>query len=527
MVPVIVDPVAHTLSSVLDGLRGRGRRERAVGELLGNVAWWLDTQLGTSIDASAWALAGNEMTLEIARLAEAPYLAAVGYLVDLGVLAVVPAMSEAATRIARRASHTLERTGFADDPVVLGGLWLLHRRIGADARMLRDEAVRVVASAEVTPAVAVLLSSIDPTLAESCRPFVVRDALDLSIAVAAANNGGRSRLFPTVDVDDGRAKLMAAACSGGLAPTVELDRAFAAIALARAIEFSTARPLHTRENVGDDGPMDLAVIVALKEEFRHLHPWLTNATPIELGGHQYYRARVGTGVGYSLVTAFVGDMGPVPAAVASSRLIERWRPRCIVLLGVAGSVTKEVTLGDVVVASQVDSYLDAGKAIDDEDAFALLPSGAVFRGARQLVSRVRNLEFAQRDMFAEWQQLCRTRYEQDRVLSGIEPLTRSVQVHDGAIASGPIVGASDAFRAWLLGRDRAYKAIEMEGGGVLWAAEQAWDPPRTLVVRGISDNADPQKSRLDATGRGAIRSWAMHNAIAFVWSLLDARLLPD
>jgi hypothetical protein len=65
----------------------------------------------------------------------------------------------------------------------------------------------------------------------------------------------------------------------------------------------------------------------------------------------------------------------------------------------------------------------------------------------------------------------------------------------------------------------------MEGGAVMWAAEQAWDPPRTLVVRGISDRADPGKAALDDVGKGAVRGWAMQNAIAFVWALLDARVL--
>lgn len=188
MVSMTIDPVAHTLSSVLDRLRRRGRHERTVGELLGNAAWWLDARSGTSVNTSPWALAEDEMTLETERLTEAPYLAAVGYLLDLGVIDVVPALSAAATKVARRAPHTPERTGLADDPVVLGGLWLLRQGIGLDVRVLRDEATNVVTSPNATSAVAVLLTWIDPTLAESCRPFAIKDATDLAVAVTAVNS---------------------------------------------------------------------------------------------------------------------------------------------------------------------------------------------------------------------------------------------------------------------------------------------------------------------------------------------------
>lgn len=517
----MTDPFEHTLGSALEELR-RSQRNRALGELVESAAWWLDVQSGTTPSASSWRLATTDLNITEARLTEAPYLAAIGYLSAIQVVPMSDAIGSAATRVLRRAAHTIERRGFADDPLILGGLVLLARVLGRDVAPLRDEVEKVLATDPGT-ATAALLTLIEPSIAAHRRPFGTCDVIDAAIAVVvdSANTAVASTLFPSLDAEELRAGIMAAACSGELNPASELERAFAAIALGLTVANAVRTP-QLAQSVEKASEVDVAIIVALREEFRHLHASIPGAIPIELGGHQYYRSNIGD---YSIVAAFVGDMGPVAAALASSRLIETWKPRNVVLLGIAGGVSKDVALGDVVVGTQVDSYLDAGKAVDDEHAFALLPSGAAFRADRQLVSRVRNLEFTRTDLFNEWQKRCGDRRDKDPALAKLADLPQHTQLHDGTIASGPIVGASDKFRDWLLRRERGYKAVEMEGGAVMWAAEQAWAPPRTLVVRGISDRADPGKAALDDVGKGAVRGWAMQNAIAFVRALLDARVL--
>lgn len=517
--------VSLTLRSVLDTLRSGIRRDRGPGELLANASWWLDCMAGTAAKASPWALEGDGGSVQDARLTEAPYLAAIGFLVAIEIIPIAESLTVGCTKVMQRAARTVERTGYADDPLVLAGLWLLAKRLQHAAEpKLRKAAQQAVVSDEVPPAVAAILSLIDESVGCEARPFAAHGAVELAVAicVASANAAVCGRLFPRICLDDAGARLMAAACSGAVTPADGLEASITAIALSRAI--TAASEGHSVARTHSE-TVDVAFVVALREEFRQLHPWLRDCAAVEVGDRQYYRARVGRDGAHSAVATFIGDMGPVPAAAVSSVLIEKWKPRYVVLVGIGGSLSKDVHLGDVVVATQVDSYLDSGKAIDDEGAFELLPSGAVFRADRKLVSLVRNLEFTQPAVFGEWQRRCRDGYEGNHNLAATGSLMRETQLHDGFIASGPIVGASDAFRRWLLRRDRAYKAVEMEGAGVLWAAEQAWQPPRTLVVRGISDRADPNKAELDDVGRGAIRAWAMQNAVAFVWALLDGGML--
>ena len=64
---------------------------------------------------------------------------------------------------------------------------------------------------------------------------------------------------------------------------------------------------------------------------------------------------------YRCVGTLIGGMGPPKAALVGGRLIHEFGPETIVNIGIAGSMDNDVSVGDVVVAEQVDDYLSAGK----------------------------------------------------------------------------------------------------------------------------------------------------------------------
>jgi hypothetical protein len=73
-------------------------------------------------------------------------------------------------------------------------------------------------------------------------------------------------------------------------------------------------------------------------------------------------------------------------------------------------------------------------------------------------------------------------------------------------------------------RDRKYVAVEMEAAGIMAAAADR--KTSTLVIRGISDLADESKPADDKRGaEGAVRRYAMGNAVEFLWMLMDLHLL--
>src|ERR1700677_4482521 len=70
-------------------------------------------------------------------------------------------------------------------------------------------------------------------------------------------------------------------------------------------------------------PVDLAVVIALREEFRELRPIFGKQTPSHTPDLRAYAFERG---GYRCVATFVGEMGGEAAAIVADRLITAWTP---------------------------------------------------------------------------------------------------------------------------------------------------------------------------------------------------------
>jgi WD40 repeat protein/nucleoside phosphorylase len=285
---------------------------------------------------------------------------------------------------------------------------------------------------------------------------------------------------------------------------------------------------------------DLGVVIALKEEFRVFRDVLKS-----LSGHLRPKRSQHTGqIDYAFefpgsshrcVVTFIDDMNPGPAALCTERLITRWKPRTVVMLGIAAGIHPDVRIGDVVIARQVDNYQDSAKAVPAATpaAFELMPGGSVYRGDHDFVTSASHLEFAQENAFRDWRRTC-----QEALLQHIPGEARSELVRQGLIrpepellsvhlASGPVVGAAREFSQWLRQkRDRNLMAMDMESAGLMASAIKRIEPKRTLVIRGISDYGDERKSMLDSVEGGALRRYAMHNATQFLRLLLETGVIP-
>jgi nucleoside phosphorylase len=438
--------------------------------------------------------------------------------------------------VLRRVPRTLERSGYADDPICVTGLYLLAQSLQHSGGQLLQPLIReVAAEQDQSASTTFLIGLADPSSVGAARPFSATGPSDLALAVLAnaASSSLAAQIFPQLSRTDADARLVRAACSESLDGGDDLD----AMMLLAALEIAIA----SEEGAGVEEAaatttsvvhVDVAVLVALKEEFRELHPWLGgNVQLVEEDGQTYYLFRApGPGGPYQGVALFMGDMGPTAAAIISTKMMNRWQPATVALIGIAAGMHRDVGLGDVVVATQIDAYIERAKAVDEAETFVLNTAGEVYRADRAILGRVENLEFGHQPVFAEWRARCISALEREglrinELPSGLH-VPAQPSIREGHLASGPIVGASANFGDWLKRRDRGYLALEMESGGVLMAAHHKEQGPRTLVVRGISDFGDARKSDVDGVGAGGIRRWAMNNAIALVWALLGAGLLP-
>jgi nucleoside phosphorylase len=470
-------------------------------------------------------------SLDATRFSEVPYLASVGFLLAAGILTRPPVeqLRTSLEKTIRRAPHTAERSGYADDAMCACGLLLLATAINDDAaaNTLRENL------GELTTADAALASLVTITSGSPVRFSGALDSNGVQQAAAAVlvhriDEPLARKLFPGFPVD------LEGHLLGLLAKHISpLAADFGSMVVLAAVEASVMVP--DDELPAADGRCDVGILVALKEEFRILFErFERHHVHVEDGGRSYYVFEVTT-VGaerpYRCVATLVGEMGTNRTGVVAEKMLGRWEPAVIVVIGIAGGIHKDVRLGDVVVASEVSNYIEGAKAVDGVAGVAFERAGDSFKTKHALLDRVRNFEFANRASFQKWETGCEARC---RSLGAAVDSLRSSDLlrskpaqREGHLASGPVVVTSGPFVAWIRSGDRACLCVEMEAGGAMITAHMDSSQRDVLVLRSISDFADDRKAALDQIGGGSLRRYAMENATDFLWSIMEAGVLPQ
>jgi len=267
-----------------------------------------------------------------------------------------------------------------------------------------------------------------------------------------------------------------------------------------------------QRNDGDDQvqspPIDFAIVTALPIERDALLRRLEGREVVQddFEPLTYYRGHISapaTGEYYEVVVVMLLGMGNDEAAVSTVRVIERWRPAYVLLVGIAGGVPGKVALGDVVISDFVYYYEPAKRT----------PNGDQRRPQQFLSDRLlygRALAYEA----GEWRSditIARPGAAQADV-----PFPR---VYFGAIGSGEKVIADARALSLLLKECPRLLAVAMEGAGVARAAAQQPHPPPFIEVRGICDYANEQKN-------DDWQPFAAEAAAAFTIGLLRSRPVP-
>lgn len=202
------------------------------------------------------------------------------------------------------------------------------------------------------------------------------------------------------------------------------------------------------------------------------------------------RFRSSAGLSWRLVAAELGP-GSIATVGAVVALTERFAPDVLMLVGIAGALTDEVRIGDVVAGTEV-AWTERGKWWQG----SFLPRVQTASLSVQLSQLARMVAREGR-----W----------TRRLTRPLPGARAVVAQ---IASGEKVAADQEYRAWLQATFSDAVAIETEGFALARAGE-VYARGQRCVVRGISDYADGGKSDHGHAN-------AANAAAAFAFELLDA-----
>lgn len=201
---------------------------------------------------------------------------------------------------------------------------------------------------------------------------------------------------------------------------------------------------------------------------------------------------------YRVIVICLLAMGRVQAVTATADAIRRWRPRFVVLIGIAGGIAaKNVKVGDILIADQIVDY----------ELQKLTPAGPEVRWDVQRAD-ARLLEACVNFRNEAWQGLLRIK----------RPGRGKPNRHIGPLASGDkVIAFGDVLAKY---RDTWPKllGVEMEAAGASTAAFQSPAKPGFFMIRGVSDLADENK------GASHVKKWrtyACDIAASFAIALLQ------
>lgn len=200
--------------------------------------------------------------------------------------------------------------------------------------------------------------------------------------------------------------------------------------------------------------MTYGIIAAMKIEAEQIIAAMANVSRETVGGIEY---TLGT-IGEQNVVCAVCGIGKVFAAMCAQAMIVKYAPDCVINTGVAGTLTRELTIGDAAVSTAVVQHDMDTSPIGD-------PVG--------LISGINKIEIEADSALVE------------RVVNAAGRL--GIRAFPGVIASGDQFVADAAVKKRISERFHPI-ACEMEGAAVGQVCFVNGVP--FVVVRAISDDAD-------------------------------------
>ena len=225
---------------------------------------------------------------------------------------------------------------------------------------------------------------------------------------------------------------------------------------------------------------DVALLSVTTTEFRavtHFHEWKAKTFTND---EQIYDIATfeRDGKERTLVHAKISEMGMTAAAATAMKVIYTFRPRYLIMVGIAAGVVQaefeEQMYGDVIVPDIVWNY-SAGKFVSPDKAeivygnLGFLPRSSSEKIPEEIIPYLRKAAASEEN---------------------------PCHVYIGPMACGSTVVASrELLEKQVYTQYRHTAGLDMESYAVVYAANHASDPkPTPIIVKSVCDFADSQKS---------------------------------
>lgn len=213
------------------------------------------------------------------------------------------------------------------------------------------------------------------------------------------------------------------------------------------------------------------------------------------------------GIDRSVLIAQQSEMGMSASTYLSTKLIYQFKPRYLIMVGIAASTKDDYNFGDIIVPDEVWNY-SSGKFIrSEENTLKFLPDSKSI----QLDTRIKNTIY-QGDFVNDLTAI-------KREFHGNKPDTE-LKIAKGPMACGSAVVAEfSVVKDWVLGHSRKNVGLDMESYGVFYAASNSFISHTTpICIKSISDFANERKG-------DEYQNYSAYTSAAFAKKIIETKLI--
>ena len=184
-----------------------------------------------------------------------------------------------------------------------------------------------------------------------------------------------------------------------------------------------------------------------------------------------------------VIAASSPQMGMVAASTLSMKIIHNFRPKYLIMIGIAAGVKGEVDFGDILVADQTYDGTSGKIKTDEEGQKIFLPNPTPISLDSDLKEKIRSYSTNKGFLF-----------DIKEGWKGNKPNT-DLKLVIGPVVSVPYVIQNEDELDNLKKHQRKMIGLEMETFGVFYSANNGFNPkPKALSIKSVCDFGDKNKS---------------------------------
>ncbi|TCD11588.1 response regulator [Pedobacter frigidisoli] len=254
---------------------------------------------------------------------------------------------------------------------------------------------------------------------------------------------------------------------------------------------------------------DIAIITALDKELKKVlsldwkfkaHPMANDQTGFYIGQFEKGNKTI------RIVAACTPQMGMCAASTLSMKLIHHFRPRYIIMSGIAAGIKGEVNLGDIMIAEEIWDASSGKIKGDKEKGNLFLPD-----------PKHKTLNEDIKELLLD---IKRNRKYIDKIRENYPstPPATALNIHIGPMASVPAVIQSNQEIDRIKAQSRKLIGVEMESYGVFYSAAHAQKPkPLAISIKSACDFANEEKE-------DSVQDYAAYTSASFMYDLVTNEL---